>query len=498
MAAQSLTLVPTIDSAIIEEDAKYFDELLALIPPQLYFPPESQSDFQHKYMKNKQGEAPEQQRKEHSKKAQKQLEKSKTVPELIKERHEEEQKEKIQRQKSEKKYLKKMMKKREKEEKDSDNPPSDTPEEFSNDIIETSQLLSLNADDNNHTEGKNQQNENGPQSSIEPQPMPSEQQKTEKNNDKANGVVVGDNNEDEDISSSSSSDLKFEGNKTYVHDPETKTTSLQPHEKRDISNRLRSVAEREELKKKLIEKINELRRKRKAPELDMNLQPKSNENYEISNRKRRKLSAEKKTPVGSQSDKKKKHKKRNQHNEQPNIRKNETSQSEIQSNQKESNHNNPKNDLVETDIQFGSFEFSENKPLPTYLALKRKHLPPQVLLKKVEANRSKLEQLPEDLREQIKEKQLWAATLKRAEGEKVKDKPELLKKSIKKEKAKKRKSAKKWKERIDAVKREQKEKQKKRAENIQNKIKQKYEKRLRKIKKRRPGFEGPKTKFLNQ
>jgi len=153
---------------------------------------------------------------------------------------------------------------------------------------------------------------------------------------------------------------------------------------------------------------------------------------------------------------------------------------------------------VETDIQFGSFEFSENKPLPTYLALKRKHLPPQVLLKKVEANRSKLEQLPEDLREQIKEKQLWAATLKRAEGEKVKDKPELLKKSIKKEKAKKRKSAKKWKERIDAVKREQKEKQKKRAENIQNKIQQKYEKRLRKIKKRRPGFEGPKTKFLNQ
>jgi hypothetical protein len=44
---------------------------------------------------------------------------------------------------------------------------------------------------------------------------------------------------------------------------------------------------------------------------------------------------------------------------------------------------------------------------------------------------------------------LWDATLKRAEGEKVKDKPELLKKTIKREKAKKRKSAKKWYNNID-------------------------------------------------
>jgi len=51
-----------------------------------------------------------------------------------------------------------------------------------------------------------------------------------------------------------------------------------------------------------------------------------------------------------------------------------------------------------------------------------------------------LENLPED----AKEKKMWDTVLKKAQGVKVKDDAALIKKSMKREKSKKRKSAKEW------------------------------------------------------
>jgi len=46
--------------------------------------------------------------------------------------------------------------------------------------------------------------------------------------------------------------------------------------------------------------------------------------------------------------------------------------------------------------------------------------------------------------EEYKENKAWDKVMKRASGEKVKDRVDLLKKSIKRREAKKKKSAKKW------------------------------------------------------
>jgi hypothetical protein len=95
--------------------------------------------------------------------------------------------------------------------------------------------------------------------------------------------------------------------------------------------------------------------------------------------------------------------------------------------------------------------------------------------------------------EQIKEAKAWDAVMKRAAGEKVKDRVDLLKKSVKREQSKKKKSAEKWKEREEAVKKAQEDRQKKRAENIQSAMQKRKDKRMGiKPKKTggRPGFEG--------
>ncbi|KAG0234053.1 surfeit locus protein [Actinomortierella wolfii] len=70
----------------------------------------------------------------------------------------------------------------------------------------------------------------------------------------------------------------------------------------------------------------------------------------------------------------------------------------------------------------------------------------------------------------IKEKDTWKKALQLAQGEKVKDDAKLLKKTIKREEALKKKKAKEWSERKASVKKMQDQKQKKREENIKARI----------------------------
>lgn len=80
----------------------------------------------------------------------------------------------------------------------------------------------------------------------------------------------------------------------------------------------------------------------------------------------------------------------------------------------------------------------------------------------------------------------------RATGEKVLDDPRLLKKSIKRAEAQKRKSAEQWKERVHQQKYGQEQRQQKRTDNLKGRADEKAAKAVERREKKlmRPGFEG--------
>ena len=119
-------------------------------------------------------------------------------------------------------------------------------------------------------------------------------------------------------------------------------------------------------------------------------------------------------------------------------------------------------------------------------------------LKLVEAKKEKLEKLKHDDKskaQELLEKEEWNKVLSLATGEKLKDDPKLLKKTIKRQEKQKTKSAQEWRKRTDKQKMDEKKAIKKREENIKNKIEEKKLKRKGikpNKKKARPGFEGGK------
>eukprot|EP01094_Clydonella_sp_ATCC50884_P026060 TRINITY_DN7032_c3_g1_i1.p1 TRINITY_DN7032_c3_g1~~TRINITY_DN7032_c3_g1_i1.p1 ORF type:complete len:337 (-),score=174.56 TRINITY_DN7032_c3_g1_i1:21-1031(-) len=170
-------------------------------------------------------------------------------------------------------------------------------------------------------------------------------------------------------------------------------------------------------------------------------------------------------------------------------------------------------------IQFSTFDFSGDKPKPAYLA-KKKKLPDAVALKKALKEKEKLEKLKSaDDSDKIKDIQFEKA-LRKTTGEKVKDDPTRIKKTIKRKKAKKEKSKKEWADRYATVDRDMKKRQAIREENIRrhrgkNKAKFAAEQKAAKkqaqkksktggggssagASKSRPGFEGKKKGFLNK
>lgn len=130
---------------------------------------------------------------------------------------------------------------------------------------------------------------------------------------------------------------------------------------------------------------------------------------------------------------------------------------------------------------FSKFDFSE-------IGTKRKppktDKDPKKLLQQLQQKKEKLKELEKsgetDKAQEIKEKEAWKSALAKAGGEKVKNDPDLLKKTIKKQEQQKKASSKKWDARLDKVKKSIQEKQEKRRENI---MKRKKDKKLNKMKK---------------
>lgn len=86
----------------------------------------------------------------------------------------------------------------------------------------------------------------------------------------------------------------------------------------------------------------------------------------------------------------------------------------------------------------------------------------------------------------MEEKEEWQKAIALASGEKVRDDPKLLKKTIKRTEQQKKKSAEAWKARLEKVKQDEQNRIKKREENIR---KRQMEKKSKKGKKKpRPGF----------
>ncbi|XP_018368906.1 PREDICTED: surfeit locus protein 6 homolog [Trachymyrmex cornetzi] len=141
---------------------------------------------------------------------------------------------------------------------------------------------------------------------------------------------------------------------------------------------------------------------------------------------------------------------------------------------------------------FSKFDFSEigvKKKLP------KSQNDPKKMLQQLQQKKEKLKQL-EDLgdkeeAEDIREKDAWKSALAKASGEKVKDDPDLLKRTIKRNEQKKKHSANKWNSRLDNVQKSMQERQEKRRENIMKRKKEKKHNKLKKAAKKGriiPGF----------
>ena len=116
------------------------------------------------------------------------------------------------------------------------------------------------------------------------------------------------------------------------------------------------------------------------------------------------------------------------------------------------------------------------------------------LLEKVEKRNEKINKKrgeDETAGKMLVDKHKWKTALLKTEGEKVKDNPELLKKSLKRKEKMKEKRKKKWLDRESTVKKQQDAKHEKRTKNIQARKQNKKDNKLKKAKKKGriiPGF----------
>lgn len=122
---------------------------------------------------------------------------------------------------------------------------------------------------------------------------------------------------------------------------------------------------------------------------------------------------------------------------------------------------------------------------------------PKTALLKVQNQKKRIEELDDEKRKDIAEKEAWLTARRRVEGEKIRDDETMLKKAVKRKEVAKKKSEKAWKERSQGVEQAQKARQKKREENIKKRREEKLLGKAGKKKKKggakkkgRPGFEG--------
>ncbi|KAI2627744.1 SURF6-domain-containing protein [Hypoxylon sp. NC1633] len=161
----------------------------------------------------------------------------------------------------------------------------------------------------------------------------------------------------------------------------------------------------------------------------------------------------------------------------------------------------PAVDLEENNFSFGRVGFGDGSQLSHDLShvlnsgKKKGPSDPKTALQKLENQKKRLQEMDEEKRKDVEDKELWLTARRRAEGEKIKDDEKLLKKAVKRKETAKKKSEKDWSARKEGVAKSMKERQKKREENIKKRRDEKLlgkagKKKGIKKTKGRAGFEG--------
>ena len=145
-------------------------------------------------------------------------------------------------------------------------------------------------------------------------------------------------------------------------------------------------------------------------------------------------------------------------------------------------------------VVFSKFDFTADEVAPELEAKKKKkNLDPKAALAKMAKQKELLAMWEEKGRgekvKRIENNMAWQAAIEKAEGVKVKDDAELLKKSLKRQVAAKKASKKKWEARGEDLERKQEGKQSKRKENIMKRKKEKKDGKVKKMVKK--GRHGP-------
>ena len=317
--------------------------------------------------------------------------------------------------------------------------------------------------------------------------------------------VVFDDNGDaiEDSSSSSSSSEEEE--------EEDKKEKGKPSKKEQLSeeDKLKREKNLQLLREKLQAKIQAMKEKRKAVGTNVEGAPTSREailqqRQRRAELKRKRMEEEEGEQAGNS----------NSNNVDSNSSGSESSENETDNDMEDGHSGSLRSKLrkiTADDVMYQSIEFDDGAKVTSDLQRIRKakgkkgpakndiaaHLKLLQTKKEKIAAKDELEQI------KLKKKEKWQRSILQAEGAKLKDDEKLLKKSLKRKEAKKRKSAIEWRERNRAVGQAKAEKAKRREENLQirkqNKglKKSKQQKMKKKVsgkaiipKKKRAGFEG--------
>lgn len=254
---------------------------------------------------------------------------------------------------------------------------------------------------------------------------------------------------------------------------DVKAKSKESGKQKDSSEKSKGI---QELRQKLVDRINEMRAKRKAPGTLSNGAPKSRE--ELLESRKQRLEA----------------RKQKRKREETEIDLEEDEVDEVEPTVEEVKTSDPTDQIMFGKINFKDGDhLAENLEITKDKKLKKRDAATQ--LKVLENRKAKIEQLDEAKRKEVEEKAKWSKAILQAQGAKIKDSEKALKQTIKTKERRKKKSEKEWKERKHKVARDIAVREQKRFANLEARKLQKKPKRRGAVKKRpkkHAGFEGKK------
>ncbi|PRT55452.1 Ribosomal RNA-processing protein 14 [Wickerhamiella sorbophila] len=247
-----------------------------------------------------------------------------------------------------------------------------------------------------------------------------------------------------------------------------KKSSAKPAAKRDAQGI-------EELRKKLADKITEMKIRRKAPGTNAPGAPKNREELLAARKQRQDIKKRKWDETDAASD-------------GENIDENHSLAEDVDTPERASN---------EETIIFGQIKLGDGNKLGLNLSadeqkvLKRRNAADQ--LRVLESRKAKISSLPEAKQTEIANKAQWSRAILQSEGAKVRDNEKLLKKTVKQQQRRKLKSELQWKDRLDTVAKGIASREAKRNANLAARKEAKFSKGKKK-KPKRAGFEGKKRR----